>query len=339
MQRILNKSYILTGFLLVMLFSAGCKKEKIVQVEVKDYYERIRFVIEGNADYAGYTKYVAAAGLLDTMATQGPFSLCISDLYLYFLDGRITVTPEEATPVIHYQAMRGVRRLDTLPLQANQPIPTMLGKDLYVSRYAIPNSAGGKDTVTSINGTLVTQGNIRASNGIIHVLEHLVAPPQFSTLYDKLLSQQDLRFMAVIVDRLNMKSLLQDKGPYTFFVPTNYAFSSDPALADLGIRTIDDVYTVDTVVLGNLVRTHLLRGMQFKKDFMWQYFANGKNSYTALSGKTITVSDPSDWSVNLSAPGNTYPVQLPLTTDYSNPVEGFLTGNGVLIMLNSALIP
>lgn len=344
MQRIFNNYCAQAVLLLMVLFSnTGCRKDKTTEVVVTDYYERIRFAVENNSDYNGYTACLAAAGLLDSMASPGPYTILLSNFYKFNLP--TDVQGPEWDPLMHYQVMRGVKRLDTLPLKTNMPIATLLGTDLYVSRYAVPNEAGGKDTVTSVNGSEVINGNIKASNGMIHVVEHLVGPLQYTNLYDLLLSREELRFMAIIADRLNMKSLLQDKGPYTFLVPTNAAFVSDPALADLGIQTVDDIYTADTAVLGSLVRTHLLRGRFFKKDFMWQYLANGTDSYTALSGKTITVSllpgsGPFDFSgVSFSGPGNTTPASLYFGPDYSTPQEGFVAGNGVLIMLYNALIP
>lgn len=122
---------------------------------------------------------------------------------------------------------------------------------------------------TEINGMAsVTNGNIYASNGVIHkidavlklpsIVDHILANPSLSTLSSALASNDQFDFVAELSSVNN--------GPYTMIAPMNTAFSSllaelnQPSLADIGNSTLSQVLKYHFVISSNTFSSSLTNG-------------------------------------------------------------------------------
>ena len=115
---------------------------------------------------------------------------------------------------------------------------------------------GTSPNVTLNKDVKVTTANVEASNGIVHIVDkvialptvvtHAVNNPNFSTLVAAL-TRPDLG--------VDYVSVLSGTGPFTVFAPTNAAFTA--LLADLGISSLNDI---DAATLNAVLQYHVVNG-------------------------------------------------------------------------------
>ena len=151
-----------------------------------------------------YNKFVSGieslAGLADTLAGQGPFSIFVPnhaafDSMSSDKQARLFADPEKLAKVIKYHIVQGYYTADDLLDRLF--LKTLEGQRLRVwsdisevpageEETNYPNDALNyiaKDTITTsvresitINGAHVLQANIVADNGIMHVIDKVLVP-------------------------------------------------------------------------------------------------------------------------------------------------------------------
>lgn len=138
------------------------------------------------------------------------------------------------------------------------------------------NTTGG----VTLNGTVgVTSADVDASNGVVHVVDKVIALPTVVTVAT---SNPNFSTLVAALTRPGLStdfvSVLSGNGPFTVFAPTNAAFSA--LLTELGAPNLDavDNATLEAVLLyhvanGNVRSTALTEGM----------------SVTSLGGGTFTI--------------------------------------------------
>lgn len=147
--------------------------------------------------------------------------------------------------------------------------------DSYVNTL---NSTGPNGANTSVflelesgvrinNGAVVTQADIMASNGVIHLISSIIAPQNIVGL-----ASNDDRFSSLVAALTRETSFtyaatLSGAGPFTVFAPTNAAFQtlldSDPTwntLADIPTAVLSKVLEYHVVTVGNVQAGSLTQG-------------------------------------------------------------------------------
>jgi len=128
----------------------------------------------------------------------------------------------------------------------------------YINKqvYAYMGCLGG----LSINGIRVVTPDIAATNGIIHEIGRVAAPPT-QNLYEYIASNPQLERLQTAVDKLNLQAVLSTLnfdclfptcGAYTAFLPTNEAFAAAGFPTDLSINS------APSAALNNIIRYHLI---------------------------------------------------------------------------------
>ncbi len=108
----------------------------------------------------------------------------------------------------------------------------------------------------------VTTANIEASNGVIHVIDKVIFPPNVVNIA---LDNDNFSILVQAVVKAGLVEALSGNGPFTVFAPTNQAFNN--LFAQLGISGIDDLTAEQLipiltyhVVSGNVLSTALSNG-------------------------------------------------------------------------------
>lgn len=151
----------------------------------------------------------------------------------------------------------------------------------HVYAGELPSSSLSTTTITMLNGAMldvtvgddvmvgaatVTAPDIEASNGLIHVIDTVLLPPQ-PDVVDIALS--DDRF-TTLVDALGTAELvtaLQGEGPFTVFAPTNAAFDALPegTLESLTVEQLTEILLFhvvpDDLVASDVLGTTLLQSL------------------------------------------------------------------------------
>ncbi|GAA0872086.1 hypothetical protein GCM10009117_12330 [Gangjinia marincola] len=203
-----------------------------------------------------------------------------------------------------------INTLSTVDLDGDDDDSDEVNLSLYV------NTDGG---VTLNGGPAVSQADVNASNGVIHVINGVIdlptvvtfaaADPTFNTLETAL--QAD--------DSFNFVTTLSGNGPFTVFAPTDDAFGL--LIDELGLENgLDDVDTDD---LANIL------------------------SYHVVSGANVRAEDITDGQIVTTLNGN-FTISLesgsPVITDFANRETNIVAtnvqaSNGVIHAVGRVLVP
>ncbi|WP_299674189.1 fasciclin domain-containing protein [uncultured Tenacibaculum sp.] len=203
--------------------------------------------------------------------------------------------------------------------------------DTYVNTLAVGPNDEALSLQVEVTGGIEFNGdskpvmnliNIPATNGVVHVIDKVMLPPNVVTL--ALNNAGFTSLVAALTDSrhtTDFVSVLSGDGPFTIFAPTNAAFQalldSDPTwttLADIPIATLDAV-----------LKYHVVSGSNVQADQLM----NG--DVTTLGG-TITIDLTSGAQIKTSSM-QTVDILVGAAT---NDVQGT---NGVIHGVNKVLLP
>ena len=167
-----------------------------------------------------------------------------------------------------------------------------------------------------VNNAKVTIADIRALNGVIHVIDNVLFPPTKNLVELALGFNPEFSILVAAVQKAGLVETLATGGPFTVFAPTNDAFVS--LLGELGATSLDDI---DAQTLKNVLLYHVVSGRVFSSDLK-------SGPVTSLNG---------NFSVNLST--------LKIT-DARNRQAGLVTSllniqatNGVIHVIDRVILP
>ena len=173
------------------------------------------------------------------------------------------------------------------------------------------------DGVTFNGVSTVTQADIEATNGTIHIVDAVIgiptvvtfaaADPSFSTLVTALTD---------LTPATDFVSVLQGEGPFTVFAPTNEAFSALPAIPEEEVLTQVLLYHV---VGGNVTSSDLTNP--------------GETTAETLQGDSITITLPGSEGTIANV------TDASGASDIGIVAVDVQAGNGVIHVLNKVMIP
>jgi transforming growth factor-beta-induced protein len=202
------------------------------------------------------------AGLANTLQGVGPFTVfaptnaafasLLSDLGISSLDD---LSAETLKPILLYHVLSG----------------KVLSTDL-TDGYVNTLSSGPDQTKISLevdkqnvrlNGSSsITMADIKASNGVIHVIDKVLLPP---TVVGLAINNPAFSILVEAVVKADLAGTLSGTGPFTVFAPTNAAFEA--LFTQLGVAGIADLTKEQLtpillyhVVSGNVLSTQLTTG-------------------------------------------------------------------------------
>jgi uncharacterized surface protein with fasciclin (FAS1) repeats len=209
----------------------------------------------------------ADPAVLERLGKKGPFTVFApTDAAFQALLTELGVTAEQLlsdqallTQVLLYHVARG--DIDSIEVLKRQTIPTLQGGFLY--------QEDGILTDANCRSSNIVTTDIQASNGVIHVIDHVVLPPS-SLPQDKnkvcnsivdvaLAANAETGEFSILIAALqaanpSLIKNLSNKGNYTVFAPTDAAFQA--LLAELGV-TVDQLLS-NQRLLTRVLRYHIL---------------------------------------------------------------------------------
>jgi len=223
----------------------------------------------------GFTTLVGAladTGLDAALAGPGPFTVlaptdaAFAALPAGFLAG---LTLQELSEVLQYHVVSGrVRASEAL---AGGLATTLLG----------PSAVFALDGDTArVNGVALTSFNVPATNGVIHVLDAVLLPPDLPALASN--AGLDTLVAALVAAGLD-DDLAAPNGPFTVFAPTEAAFAAVPG-EDLAAL----LEPANQAALQQLLLYHVVPGSLDSGD--------------VLAAATLTTLEGSDLAVTVTPP-------------------------------------
>jgi uncharacterized surface protein with fasciclin (FAS1) repeats len=248
-------------------------------------------------------------GLASTLSGPGPFTVFAptNDAFAALKAAGIDASALDVnmlTAVLKNHVV-GSKLLATM-VAASSPLSTLDGSTVKVSM---------RDGGVYLNGlTLITKTDIKASNGVLHVIDSVLLPDTslldlvgISTAYPALSSLKN----AVVA--ANLASTLTATGPFTLFAPTNVAFAKLASPPEAG--QLPDILKYHAIP-GKVDSTAAIAVAQMNPP--------GNQAETLLTGKKVTLT-LSGQTLKVNASAVTY-------TDIQ-------AKNGVIHLIDTVLTP
>ena len=124
--------------------------------------------------------------------------------------------------------------------------PTLQGGQVYVVR---------EQRGVFANGISVSQANVRAANGVVHVIDRVLMPAAGNTV-EVAINNPNLSYLVAAVQRAGLVQTLAT-GTFTVFAPTNAAFQA------AGFPTIASIQAADPATLTKILTYHVVHERAF----------------------------------------------------------------------------
>ncbi len=242
------------------------------------------------------------AGLADTLSADGPFTVfaptddAFAALPEGVLDG-LLADPEALTEVLLYHVLAGQQSSESL--LAAGAVETLQGQQLIVSEGS-----------ALANGILISAPDVLAANGIIHIIDGVLIPPDMD-IVDTAVDAGTFDTLVTAVQAAGLESALRADGPLTVLAPT------DDAFAALGEETITALLA-DPEALADILLYHVVDGA------VPASVVGTLPSATTLNGQDILITAGEGITIN--------GVAMVVTAD-------ILASNGIIHVLDAVLLP
>ena len=171
------------------------------------------------------------------------------------------------------------------------------------------------DGGTMINDANVTDADIEATNGVIHVIDKVLVPSGFvlqptQSIVDIALGNENFSILVSALQAAGLVETLQGAGPFTVFAPTNDAFVA--LLGALDITAEDLLLQPD---LSSVLLYHVLSG-----KFMSSDLSDGMMAET-VNGEDVEITIPDGVMVN---DANVVSADIEATNGVVHVIDGVL---------------
>jgi len=231
-------------------------------------YSTVVDVIVGSPDHTTLEAAVVAAGLVETLSGEGPFTVfaptdaAFANLPPGTVEALLNDIPT-LTAILTYHVV-GDRALST-DLMDGDYITTLNGDSVKVRMM--------EDKVM-IDRAEVTMKDIETNNGVVHVIDAVILPEY--TVYDVIAGSADHNTLEAAINAAGLDNTLNFEGPFTVFAPTDDAFA---ALGDV----VNDLLGDPEGALTDILLYHVLG------DSVRSTMLSDGMMATTLNGDSITV--------------------------------------------------
>jgi transforming growth factor-beta-induced protein len=250
---------------------------------------------------------LGAAGLVDTLKGEGPFTVFAptDEAFAKLPAGTVEslLLPEnleQLTQILTYHVVAGeVYAADVVKLSTANTVA------------GLPVRIQVKDGNVFINDAQVVLTDIKAANGVIHVIDSVILPP--ADIVDTAVADGRFTTLAAALSAAGLVDTLKGEGPFTVFAPTDEAFAKLPA------GTVESLLLPENLEqLTQILTYHVVPGFVFAADVVNLESANT----VAELPLSIKVED-----------GKVY------INESQVIITDIFTANGVIHVIDSVLLP
>lgn len=205
------------------------------------------------SDLSTLVTAITTADLTSVLQGDGPFTVFAptNDAFDNLEEGVLETlldNPDLLAEVLQYHVVSG--KVMSTDLSDGDVETLLSGKSINVSIV---------DGVVTLNGSAtVTNADIEASNGVVHIIDEVLIPEGFELPKDDIVTiASETASLSILVEALTMfpdlVDALSSDGNYTVFAPTNDAFTT--LLGVIGQSSLDDV---PENVIERLLKYHVI---------------------------------------------------------------------------------
>ena len=267
-------------------------------------------IAAGNPDFSTLVAAVSAAGLVDALSGEGPFTVFAptNEAFAALPEGTLEslLLPEnkqQLTDILLYHVVPGaVLAADVVNLTEAE---TLLGKNVNIKV-----DMGS----VMINEANVVATDIIADNGVIHVIDSVILPPaDLADIVDTAVADGRFTTLAAALGAAELVETLKGEGPFTVFAPTDDAFAALPE------------GTVETLLLPE--------NKQLLTDILLYHVVAGK----VMAEDVVSLTEAE------TVLGQNVSIKVDMGKVYINDSEVIITdietSNGVIHVIDAVLLP
>lgn len=241
------------------------------------------------AEAANYTILEAAinkAGLQSTLESSGSYTL-LAPSDQAFVSAGITdleeFTADQLEAILQYHVIDSELEFNTLAEQ--EEIETLNGT-IYVTPL--------NDNLFLNARAGFPQVNADASNGIIHVLNAVLFPPE-EEISSIVTQSEDLNILEDALTRVGIENVLTGNGPYTIFAPSDEAF--ELLLQDMELTSLDELSDQQII---DILQYHIVSDRVFSTELEAgeQSTLLGTNFEIGFDANTVVITDQNEDNEN-----------------------------------------
>lgn len=220
--------------------------------------DNLQTVISQNADLSLFAAAITRAKLEYFLNGPGPFTIFAPNNAAFNAAGIMTAADLNAidtnllVSLLTFHIQAGARTSFEVPRGPNANMVTQGG----FSFYGTNNSDG-----VFVNGSRLIKTDIRASNGIVHIINSLLNPPLNNSLAALTLNPNHTLFVQAATKTATTANVAASL--VTVFAPTNAAMIA----GGYDSTTIANLNTTAITLLGNIVKYHIFTGRLFSTEF------------------------------------------------------------------------
>ena len=205
-------------------------------------------------DFSTLVSLVQQAGLADTLAHGGPFTVfaptneAFAKLPQSTLDA-LAADPALLKKVLLYHVVSG--RVSSGTAAAAGSATTLEGEDVHFTAIA----GGG----LKVNDSTVVAADIQAKNGVIHAIDTVLMPPSLApapplpNIVQTAVAAGQFTTLVKLLQATGLDTALAGAGPFTVFAPTDAAFAKLP-------QSTLDALAADPALLKKVLLYHVVSG-------------------------------------------------------------------------------
>ena len=263
-----------------------------VLVPEEDQSTTVVDVVVNSENHTMLEAAVVAAGLVETLSGDGPFTVFAPTDAAFALlpEGLIdqlleNPTGDLTTILTHHVHSGNVLSTDLIN---GMMVPTLAGTELTVSLM---------DSMVLIDNANVSIADIETENGVVHVIDAVLVPEedQSTTVVDVVVNSENHTMLEAAVVAAGLVETLSGDGPFTVFAPTDAAFALLPeGLIDQLLEDpTGDLTTILThhVHSGNVLSTDLINGMMVPTLAGTELTVSLMDSMVLIDNANVSIAD------------------------------------------------
>jgi len=206
---------------------------------------------------------VVKAGLADTVSTGGPFTVFAPDNDAFAklpasLVDTLTNDVELLKKVLLFHVVSG--EVYSKDISNDITVDSVEGSPLRANVYLKSKFYPG---FVTINGKRVTKADLKADNGVIHMVSDVIYPIPAGNIAEVVTGDERFSTLLAAVGAAGLAETLSGDGPFTVFAPTNDAFAKIPK------ETLDGLLA-DKAALTKVLLRHVVPGTLYYKGICWK---------------------------------------------------------------------
>ncbi len=254
------------------------------------------------SDLSTLVTAITTADLTSVLQGEGPFTVFAptNDAFDNLEDGVLETlldNPDVLAEVLQYHVVSG--KVMSTDLSNGDVVTLLSGKSINVSIM--------DGIVTLNNSAMVTNADIEASNGVVHIIDEVLLPEGFELPKDDIVTiASETPSLSILVDALTMfpglVDALSSDGNYTVFAPTNDAFTA--LLGVIGQSGLDDVpeNVIERLLKYHVISSAALMSGDLSDGQMAATLLSDDDKITVgISGSDVTINGANVTAANVEA--------------------------------------